>query len=283
MSASSPLAIITGRGRLPEILASAVEKSGRDVVLVCFGGFCPDWRSQNHQLIKADFEKPGALFKALKSVGCNEVVFAGSMIRPRLNPLKFDLKMLGLAGKLLPALKSGDGNTLNMLISIFEMEGIHVTGAHEILQDLLAPEGVLAKHRPSKDDLADIKRARDIAYHLGLADVGQGVVVAQGVCLGLESVQGTDALLEFVTETSRNYRPDKTAGQGVLLKRPKPNQDWRVDLPAIGVQTVQNAAKAGLGGIAVQAGGVLILDWEETIQAADKFGLFLYAFDLEKG
>lgn len=274
----SPLAILTGKGRLPEMLADTARQSGRKVVLVCFNGFRPDWVT-DEQIIAATFEKPGSMFKALKATGCKDVVFAGYIIRPRINPLKFDIKMISFAARLLPALKGGDGATLNAVRAIFEAEGLTIRGAHEILTNLLAPAGTLTNAKPSPDDFFDMKRAMNITEQLGTADVGQGVVVAQGLCLGVESIQGTDAMLNFVATTSVDYRPDQNAGQGVLLKAPKQGQDWRMDMPAIGPDTVENAAKAGLSGIAVQAQGVLILGLKDTIAVANKRGLFIHGFD----
>ena len=276
-----PLAILAGKGRLPEMLASSARQSGRKVIVVCFNGFRPNWLT-TEQLVAATFEKPGAMFKALKRAGCRDIVFAGHIIRPRINPLKFDMKMISVASKLLPAMKGGDAKTLDAVRGIFEAEGMQILGAHEILKDLLAPVGTLTNATPSVDDFADIERARKITRQLGLADIGQGAVVAQGLCLGLETIQGTDAMLGFVAENSTDYRPDADAGKGVLLKAPKPGQDWRIDLPAIGPDTVENAAKAGLGGIAVQAGGVLILGVEDTVAMADRLGLFIHAFEPEK-
>ncbi|MEH6359886.1 MAG: UDP-2,3-diacylglucosamine diphosphatase LpxI [Amylibacter sp.] len=274
----APLAILAGKGRLPEMLAATAVQAGRKVVLVCFNGFRPDWIT-NEQLIEARFEKPGTMFKAIKAAGCRDVVFAGYIIRPRINPLKFDLKMISVAAKLLPKLKSGDTATLDAIRSIFEAEGLQILGAHEILKDLLALSGTLTKTAPSVDDFTDMKRAYAIVTQMGIADVGQGVVVAQGLCLGVESIQGTDAMLNFVATTSADYRPDENAGQGVLLKAPKRGQDWRIDLPAIGPDTVENAAKAGLSGIAVQTQGVLVLGLEDTIAAANRLGLFIHGFD----
>lgn len=262
------------------MLAASAMRSGRKVAVVCFNGFRPDWLT-NEVLIEATFEKPGAMFKAIKAAGCKDVVFAGYIIRPRINPLKFDLKMISVAGKLLPTLKSGDTATLDAVRSIFENEGLSICGAHELLSDLLAPCGTLTKAAPSSDDFSDMKRAKDIVEQMGIADVGQGAVVAQGLCLGVESIQGTDAMLNFVAMTSNDYRPDANAGQGILLKAPKPGQDWRIDLPAIGPDTVENAAKAGLSGIAVQAKSVLILGVEDTIAVADKHGLFIHGFEPE--
>jgi DUF1009 family protein len=278
---NAPLAILAGKGRLPEMLAATAKQSGRNVVLVCFNGFRPEWMTNEH-LIEAVFEKPGAMFKALKKEGCNEVVFAGHIARPRVNPLKFDLKLLSIATKLLPTLKSGDSKTLDAVREVFETEGMKIIGAHEVLHDLLAPGGTMTKTAPSEDDFKDMERARDIVIQMGIADVGQGAVVAQGLCLGVETIQGTDTMLNFIAQNSEGCRPDQNAGQGVLLKAPKQGQDWRIDLPAIGPETIQNAAKAGLSGIAVQEQGVLILGLEETIAKADSLGLFIHGFNAGK-
>ncbi|MCP5085495.1 MAG: LpxI family protein [Rhodobacteraceae bacterium] len=273
---SAPLAIVSGDGDLPKLLAEDCRRQGRDYVVVLFAGFEPDW-AQGHPQIKATFERPAALFKALKEAGCAHVAFAGSMQRPKLNPLKFDWKFLKLAPTLLPALKSGDDVTLRTINAIFEAEELEIVAPHQLLESLLAPEGVLTKAQPLPDDLADMERGFAIARALGETDVGQGVVVAQGLCLGAESIQGTDAMLGFVAQTASEFKTDVKAGRGVLCKAPKPGQDWRVDLPAIGPQTLENTARAGLAGVAVQAGGVLILDRDKTVAKADELGLFLIA------
>ena len=149
-----------------------------------------------------------------------------------------------------------------------------MVGAHELLQDLLAPEGVLGAVQPSDLDREDAARAATVVAALGAVDVGQAAVVASGVCLGVEAVAGTDALLAEVARVPARLRVGEA--RGTLLKAPKPGQDWRLDLPAIGPDTVARAAEAGLAGIAVSAGGVLILGLEETVAAADAAGLFLW-------
>ena len=272
--ASDPLAIVAGDGDLPRLLAEDCVRKARAYVVVLFAGFSPDWAA-NAPRIEAEFEKPARLFKALKKGGFGHVTFAGSMQRPQLRVLKFDWKFLKLAPTLLPALKSGDDVTLRTITAIFEAEGMEVVAAHDVLETLLAPSGIQTVAKLSKADWADIKRGFDIAEASGRLDVGQGAVVAQGICLAVESVQGTDAMLRFVASTGAEFRVDAQGAKGVLCKVPKPGQDWRVDLPSIGPATLENAAKAGLAGVAVQAGGVLVLGLEETIAKANELGLFL--------
>ena len=271
---NAPLAIVAGDGDLPRLLAEECARIGRDYVVVLFAGFSPDW-VMNRPVIEAEFEKPARMFKALKKGGFGHVAFAGGMQRPQLRWTKFDLKFWSLAPKLLPAMKSGDDVTLRTITAIFEAEGMEVIGAHDVLESLLAPSGIQTVAKITKADWVDIKRGLDIAQASGRMDVGQGAVVAQGICLGVESIQGTDSMLRFVADTGDRFRLDPKGSKGVLCKVPKPGQDWRVDLPSIGVGTMVSAAKAGLAGVAVQAGGVLVLGLEETVAKADELGLLL--------
>ncbi len=135
---------------------------------------------------------------------------------------------------------------------------------------------MLTAAQPGKADEKDATRAAAIVAALGQADVGQGAVVAQGLCLALETLPGTDAMLRFVAGLD-DLRPDPKGAKGLLYKAPKPGQERRVDLPALGPGTVRAAAEAGLGGIAFEAGGVMLLDRDQMLAEADRLGLFLWA------
>lgn len=269
------LAIVAGRGVLPRLIAEDCARRGRPYRVVVFEGVPLDWLD-GHPSIPAIFEKPGRLFSELRAAGCREITLAGGMRRPELNPLRFDLKLLRLAPKVLSGLKGGDDRTLRLVAEVLEAEGLTLRAPHEILADLLAPAGILGRVAPSEADRIDAARAAAIVAALGVVDVGQGAVVAQGLCLGVESIQGTDAMLEFVARTGAAFRPDPAGGRGVLYKGPKPGQDWRVDLPAVGPATLRAAAAAGLAGVALRAGGALLLGRAETVAAADAAGLFLW-------
>lgn len=267
------LAIVAGRGELPRLLAEECARRGRPYRVVIFQGVELPWLD-GHPSIAARFEKPGRLFSALRAAGMGAVVFAGGLARPAIRPLAFDLKMLCLAPRLLRGIRTGDDATLRLVAAIFEAEGFRVEAAQDILPDLPATPGVHSRALPTDTDRADAARAAAIVAAMGAVDVGQGAVVAGGICLGLESIQGTDAMLAFVAATDPGLRPK---AKGVLFKGPKPAQDRRMDFPAIGPGTLQNAAKAGLAGVVVEAGGVMILDHAATVAAADAGGLFLWA------
>ncbi len=270
------LAIVAGAGVLPRMLAEDCARAGRPYRVIKFEGIELDWL-EGHPVIPAIFEKPGRLFKDLKRAGLTAVSFAGGMARPRISPLRFDLTAIRLAPQLFKALKGGDDAALRIVSEIFESEELRIVAAHELLESLLVPEGFFSKRRPSEADRTDAARAEEIVDAIGAVDVGQGAVVAQGICLGLESIQGTDAMLAHVAATAAPFRPDPEGAKGVLLKAPKPGQDWRTDLPAIGPETVRQAHKAGLGGVVIEAGGVLVLGREEVVAQADALDVFLWA------
>ncbi|MEO1687575.1 MAG: UDP-2,3-diacylglucosamine diphosphatase LpxI, partial [Pseudomonadota bacterium] len=212
----------------------------------------------------------GALFARLRAAGADALCFAGGMRRPWLNPLRFDRTAWGLIARVPPLLLKRDDAMLRGFAAILEAEGFAIVSAQAQLSDLLAAEGVLSARRPTEAEAADAALAARAAADLGRADLGQAAVAARGAVLAREGAEGTDAMLAVLAARGG------AGGAGALHKAPKPGQDWRLDLPAIGPRTLRAAAEAGLAGVCVQAGGVLILGPEETAAAADETGLFLW-------
>ena len=217
----------------------------------------------------------GALFGALKAHGVTEVVMAGAMSRPPLDPAAFDPVMQALAPRLMVAMQGGDDALLRVVIEIFEEQGFTVRGAHEIDPELTAQSGVLAGAPLTQRQRSDAQRAQAILAALSERDVGQGAVVEGGLCLGIETLQGTDAMLDFVARTPPHLR---SAG-GVLVKAPKADQDLRVDMPTIGPATLKAADKAGLSAIVVAAQRVIVLEPSATAALAGALNISLIAQD----
>ena len=261
------LAILACSGALPVRIAAAQA----DAIKIGFHGIPNDL---DGEVDVHRFEKMGTLFDKLKDQGVDRVVFAGSLARPPLDPSAFDATMLSLAPRLMVAMQGGDDALLSQVIEIFEEKGFAVMGAHELVPGLTAEDGLLIGTAPSDADLNDVSRAWDILMALSPLDVGQGCVVAGGQCLGIETVQGTDALLRFVAETPKNLRRDF---KGVYVKAAKRGQDLRIDMPVIGPATIAAVADAGLAGLMIEAGRVMIIDRDNTLDAIEKAGLFLTA------
>jgi len=262
------LAILAGQGDLPRKIAAA-HPGALFAHFVDRGDDLPD-----NEALRVSYERFGEMFDGLNAAKVSEVVFAGALSRPTFNPANFDAKMTELAPALVAAMAGGDDGLLRAVIATFETEGFKVRGAHELVDGLTAKAGHLVGPKPNPLDVADIKRARAILAALGPLDVGQGAVVADGQALGVETAQGTDAMLGFVAQTPDRLRQ---RAKGVLVKRPKPGQDLRIDMPAIGPATIKAAAAAGLAGIAIAEGTVLLLDRDVTLDLAEKAGLFLVA------
>ncbi len=261
------LALIAGRGRLPEILVEGLRAEDREVLVCGYaeaeGSVPPD--------LTFSLEGLGGLVRRLKAAGVSEICMAGGITRPRLRLSRLDFATLLLLPRLVRGLRRGDDGALREAIALFEETGMAVRGAHEILPELLPAAGVLTALRPDRKDRADAERGEEIVAAMGAADVGQSCIVAHRQALAIEAMPGTDWML-----TSLARARDGLPEGGLLFKAPKPGQDRRVDLPAIGPDTLRAASVAGLKGVVIEAGGVMLLDPEETIRIADEAGLFLW-------
>lgn len=262
------LGILAGKGELPARLIAACRASGRPVFVLAFEGQTDAALVDGVAHGWCRLGAAGTAFKLLRENGVQDLVMAGRITRPSLTELRPDLRATRFFAKVgVKAL--GDDGLLSSVVREIESEGFKVMGPDEVLADLIAPPGLYTKHAPDEQAQADIERGRRVARELGRIDVGQAAVVQQGLVLGVEAIEGTDALLARCAGLRREGLG------GVLVKVSKPGQERRVDLPTIGVSTVLAAAAAGLRGIAVEAGRSLVLDLAAVTKAADAAGLFI--------
>lgn len=264
---SPKLGLIAGGGQIPALIRDACRAQGRPLFIAALNGFCNPATTNDVEHGWFDLPQVGGLLKALKNAGVVEVCLCGSVSKPDFKSLKPDLKGALLLPKLIRAALQGDDAILRVVIDAFEQDGFRIIGVDSLMQGLLVREKTYTETAPSAAQANDIQLALSAARALGAADKGQAAVAAQGQVVGLEDDAGTDALLRRMSATP-------AAKGGVLVKCVKPQQDRRVDLPTVGVTTVENAAAAGLSGIAVEAGAALMVDAVATGQAADRLGLF---------
>ncbi len=263
------LGIIAGGGSLPKDLIDCCLAQKRDFfVLAIEGNAQKEFIPENipHKWIRIG--QAGTGFKIFKDEKVEEIVMIGTIKRPSFFDLVPDLRTTAFFAKV-GAKSLGDDGILRALISEIEQDGMTVRGIHEVMPELLIKEGVLGKIKPSKQAKQDLKRAVEVATALGKLDVGQAAVVQQGLVLGVEGIEGTAELLN----RCKNYK--RKGDGGVLVKIRKPQQDMRVDLPAIGDKTIISAYECGLEGVALHAGNGLIVNEKETIKLADKLGIFV--------
>lgn len=269
MTSQRKLGIIAGGGSIPKMLIEHCAAQGRDFFVLAIEGnadkalFTDDIP---HQWIRIG--QAGTGFKRFAEEKVQDVIMIGTIKRPGFFDLVPDLRTTAFFAKV-GAKALGDDGILRALVNEIEAEGMTVRGIHEVMSDLLVKPGILGRHKPDKQALVDIRRGIDVALALGKLDVGQSVVVQQGLVLGVEGIEGTDELIRRCGE----YR--RKGDGGVLVKLRKPQQDMRIDLPTIGPRSVSRAQESGLRGIVVHSGNGLIVDEAETIRLADKAGLFI--------
>ncbi len=263
------LGVVAGGGSLPLQLIKYCQnkKIPFEVLAILGNALEADFKSvENCSFIRIG--QAGSGLQKFKKACVQDVVMIGTIKRPSLSDLVPDLRTAAFFAKI--GFKSlGDDGILRALIKEIEQEGMKVVGIHEIMPDILLKQGVLSKSKPDKQALADIKRGVEVALALGKLDVGQSVVVQQGLVLGLEGIEGTDELINRCAAYKRK------GDGGVLVKLRKPQQEMRADLPTIGLKTIENAYKSGLRGLAVHAGNALIVDENETVALADKYKMFI--------
>ena len=273
----APLGLIAGLGELPVQVAAAAVARGQGVYVLRLKGFVePQLDSYDGEIV--GIAEIGKIFKAFRKAGCEDVCFAGIVKRPDFRTLKPDLKGVSLLPKVLNAARKGDDALLRTLVETFESEGFRVIGADEAAGNLRASAGLIAGPDSVADHMDDLRKAAQIASESGRLDIGQGAIVCDGLVLCVEAQEGTDKMLRRCAELDAELLGTPTNRRGVLVKRPKPIQERRIDLPAIGVKTVEGAAAAGLAGIGFEADGALLLDEASVRAKADELGLFLYGF-----
>lgn len=276
LAAGDRVGIVAGHGRLPVNVAQRLAVAGHSPFVVLIEGEAETGTGLSdfdHETLP--LEDFGGLAPLLKRHQVTHVVLAGGIDRrPDWRAVRPRLSLLTLLPKAIAALAKGDDGLLRALVRSLEGGGFKVVGAHEIVPDLVAQEGVMTRVQPQKADWADLQAALLAARAIGALDIGQGAVAIGGRAIALEGIEGTDQLLARVAGMRGHGR---LAGKkrGVLVKSAKPGQERRADLPAVGPATVEGAHEAGLAGIGVEAGGTLILDHARMMERADELGLFV--------
>lgn len=296
------LALIAGQGGLPPHLVRVMLARGEVPVICEIEQFPSDVKGELPR-IGFRLETLGSFLATAKDVGVSRVCMAGAMRRPPIDPSLIDAATMPLVPKVQAALaSSGDDSTLRIFTDIFEEAGIEVIGAAEIDPGLLPPEGVTGTLPWNVQ--RDIDAAEAALAELGAADAGQAVVVRNGEVIAREDARGTDEMLGDLSPDTPNFgisddpfamvggvldsvadwlsgpeaeaRAKETAQGGLLYKAPKPGQELRVDMPLIGLKTAMRAAEAGLSGIVIEAGGVMMLDPDGVAEVLRAQGMFLW-------
>ena len=267
------LGIVAGGGELPGLVAAACRAEGRDFHFLALSGHADPKVIGDGPADWIRLGEAGTGFERLRQAGVVDVMMIGPVRRPSLVELAPDFRTARFFAKVgLKAL--GDDGLLRAVAAELEQEGFRVVGVDEVLSDCLATVGLYGRVAPDAQAEADIARGLEVARSLGSLDIGQAVVVQQGIVLGVEAIEGTDQLLRRCATLARDGLG------GVLVKIRKPGQDRRIDLPTMGTTTIRESAAAGLRGIAVEAGGALVMGREAVGAEADRLGLFVSGIEI---
>ncbi|KQT78172.1 UDP-2,3-diacylglucosamine diphosphatase LpxI [Methylobacterium sp. Leaf466] len=276
-----PLVLVAGAGRLPELVAASLERSGRPFRVLAIRGFA-EGPMRARAKASVDLLDVAGILKILDAWGPASVVPAGGVSRPSPAAILNAAAALRNREVLRAMANGGDDRLLRGALSLLEERGHSVVGVHDVAPDLLSPEGQLGRHAPDEAAALSIATGRALLGALSPYDVGQAAVVAALRAVAVEGPEGTDRMLARARALGRRPFGLGRAQPGtVLVKLAKEGQDLRVDLPAIGPRTVANAAAAGCAGLAIQAGLTLIIDRAATVAAADRAGLFVVGLRID--
>jgi len=283
------LGLIAGNGKFPFLVLEAARAQGYEVVVAAIKEEAfPEIESKGatsvHWLSLGELSK---LIDTFKAEGVTRAVMAGQVKHKQIfSAIKPDWRL----AKLLLSL--GTRNTDSLLGAVAKVladEGIMLENSTALLEPLLAKTGVLTKRAPSAQERKNIGYGRAVARRLAEYDIGQTVVIAEGACVAVEAMEGTDATIERAGQLMRSLERESeleseskdeasTLSRALtVVKVAKPTQDTRFDVPVIGVKTIETMARAGATCLAVDAGRCLLLDGEAMTRAADQAGIAVCA------
>jgi DUF1009 family protein len=272
---STPLGIIAGATDLPRVIAESNRAAGRDVFIIALEDYCDEKTVDG---FPREWVRIGAVGKAISTLrkhDVEEVVLAGKVSRPKLTQVRPDLKATKLLARLGSNLMRGDDELLRQIVTFLEEEGLRIVGIDQAAPELITPEGLIGNVMPDKRTQEDISFGARIARSVGALDIGQSVAVQHQQVLAVEAIEGTASMIA----RAGCLKVDKQGG--VVVKVKKPHQEIRVDMPTMGVDTIDQIANAGLAGIAIEAGSSLMLNRREIIRRADEAGIFVLGFTVE--
>jgi DUF1009 family protein len=296
------VALIAGTGGLPPHVAGSLMVQGRVPVVCEMRGFPSDIKGEFHR-VPFRIETLGSFLKTLTSLGVTEVCMAGAVQRPEIDPTAIDAQTAPMVPRLMAAMAKGDDGTLREIIAIFEERGFTVIAAHQIAPDLMPIAGVHTQ-TPPLDMTGMMAAAKVELAKMGRVDQGQAMLLRGDGVIAVEDARGTAAMLADFSDPLVDHAvvddfgdlfgvfgdaiggvadwlsgKDYTRAPGadaVLFKAPKPDQNMYADVPMIGPDTAMKAAEAGLAGIVIEAGGVMVLDLPQVVAILNAQGMFLW-------
>ncbi len=263
--------VIAGNGELPREVAEAILANGKEVFVLAIDGHADVKMLKNisHQVVAL-----GKMQKAvdlLRQHHIGDIIFVGGINRVSLSDLKLDRAGMALLFKAgMKKISGGDDNLLTLVLKFFEEHKFVIKSVQELAPQLLFLEQYLGKIRPSSSELKDIEKGQKVLSLLGASDVGQAIIVEDDHVLGIEAAEGTDKLIERCGSLKKEVKKS-----GILVKIVKSKQDPRIDLPTIGIKTIELLHNHRFKGMAIRKSSTIILNRREVEEAVNRYKLFI--------
>ena len=265
------IAVVAGALDLPFLTRDALQRAGWDVFVIGLKNFY-DARLNPDMVIRLG--GAGRAVRMARKLGIKKITFVGALGHPDLSDLRPDFWTLRALLKIIKHQRGYDSMAV-AVNKVLEKQGFEVVAAQDLAPELaFQTAGVQTKKKPTGADKKNIERAIEVSHTIGVADIGASVVVDKMV-VAVEAAEGTAKMLERVVDMRKN----KKKVSGVFAKMTKPGQDLRIDIPAIGVDTVNAVAAAKLRGIVVNTKTCFVVNKDAVIKQADKCGIFIVALD----
>lgn len=269
------IGLIAGSGDLPLLILEECNKKGIEAFVLLIKDFAKeeDYKNLNH--ITINFGDIGKALSFLKKNNVKHMVFAGAVKKPNLKKIWPDLKGFLLLFKLLKCKIFGDNTILQTVIDFLEKQGFEVLPVDAILESAKISEGIAGKvDLPNKDYQKDIDLGIKLLRHISDFDIGQSVVIQNGMVIGIECIEGTKELINRCGQIKYNLER-----KPILVKIKKTNQTRKADLPSIGEDTIKQVKEAGFAGIAIDFENTILINKKEIIKIADESGLFIMGIE----
>ena len=269
--------LIAGDGSFPLEVAKSISQKNKEIFIIAIkGSASKDIERYPHLWIRIG--QIGKAIRALKENNCKELILIGGVKKPNVWLLNPDFGALKLFFKLIVLPIKGDASILKTLLNFLEKDNkFKVVGAEKYISYLLMSKGLIAGEKINEQANIDIDIAVENCKNIGSKDIGQACVVVNGQIIASEDSSGTDKMLRGIISKEIRFH-----NEGVLVKLAKPIQDRRVDLPAIGMQTIKLAKEIGLCGIAIEEKSSFISNKERVLEFANKNNIFIFGLCNEK-
>ncbi len=257
------LGIIAGGGVLPHKLLTFCDSRNIQTFLIALEGQADVATIEGRKHIMTRVGAAGSIIEHLKENGCFDIVLIGAVTRPSFAEMLPDLRTTAFFAKIGWRV-FGDDSLLKAISNELQAEGFRIHGIHEFMPELLMSKGAIGHAVPSGSQMNDIEVGLRAARKIGEEDIGQSVVVVNGIVVGTEDEKGTNSLIRRVAKRG-----------AILVKSSKPQQERNLDMPTIGSQTIELCASLGYAGIAAEANSVLLADLDEMTRLANEAGIFV--------